>query len=161
MRESNAACNALAMATQGIVDPKRRLLCCWSRRIIKVLDSVFENVEVVDIRKAGPSHGPNMLATEVTVGIRKLMSEVWHVSIGILSTVIVEAAWIPRSVRRHHHVWKGVELIVRTGSDFKTWESIVACWRENEAIRGRHATQSPKGGMLFFNDHTTILHLNR
>ena len=94
------------MTAQAVVEPKGRFPQCWIREIVEVLKSIFKNIKLVNVSKAGPSLGPNTFSSEVAVRIQELMPEMWHMPVGVLGVVVIKTAWIPWGIQRHCCVWK-------------------------------------------------------
>ena len=89
------------------------------------MEGILEDIKFVNVVEVKLSLGPNALISEVTVGIRESIPKVRHVLIGVLSTVIVEATWIPWGIRRHDCVRKQIEFLIHMRLHFETWETIV------------------------------------
>ena len=70
------------------------------------MEGILEDVGFVNIVKVKPSFGPNTLASEVAVGIRESMLEMWHALVGVFSAIIIKTAWVPRGIRRHDDMWE-------------------------------------------------------
>ena len=94
MRKLCAACDALPMTAQAVVEPKGRFPRCWIREIVEVLNSIFKNIKLVNVSKAGPSLGPNTFSSEIAVRIWELMPKMWHMLVRVLGAVVIKTAWV-------------------------------------------------------------------
>ena len=90
-----------------------------------MLDGILEDVKMVDIVEVHLGLGPNALTSEVAIRIGKLVPKVRHMSVGVPSrVVIIEATRVPWGIRRHDHVGKQVEFVIRVGTHLQTWKTI-------------------------------------
>ena len=83
------------MSAQGIMGPEGHCRCDWIRKVAQVLDGIPKDAELVNIGKVHLSLGSNALTSEVAIRVGELIPKVRHVSVGVLSAVIVKATRIP------------------------------------------------------------------